>query len=374
MNGSPIPVTLLTGFLGSGKTTLLNYLLQQVPLTAVLMNEFGEIGLDRELLKATRAPLALLSGGCVCCQVAGALAPTLKNLAMGRADGKLPPFERVIIETTGIADPAPVLDTLRNDRWIAARFQMDAVVTTVDALLGEQQLASHPEARRQAAVADRLVLTKTDRVAPAALAALEARLAEINPAARRITARHGALDPDSVLNLGGFAPARKHADMAGWLAHAAYQQVQAGLLGGTPRPIARADSQHDRIRSFGLSFDEPLAWEDLSRALDRLLASHAKELLRIKAIVNLKGRDRPVALHAVQHVTYPPAELPAWPDENRNSCFVFITDGLDEPFVQKLLQDFTAAAYACALPAALRHPETEKLHDPVAAFGAPRHG
>jgi G3E family GTPase len=123
--------------------------------------------------------------------VAGALAPTLKNLAMGRADGKLPPFERVIIETTGIADPAPVLDTLRNDRWIAARFQMDGVVTTVDALLGEQQLASHPEARRQAAVADRLVLTKTDLVAPTALSALEARLAELNPAALRITARQG---------------------------------------------------------------------------------------------------------------------------------------------------------------------------------------
>ena len=343
MSDALIPVTLLTGFLGSGKTTVLNHLLRHQPLTAVVMNEFGEIGLDHQLLEESRGPLALLSGGCVCCQIQGTLAPTLKNLWMARAAGTLPPYQRIVIETTGIADPAPVLDTLLNERWLAARHRMDGVVTTVDAVLGQGQLAAHPEARRQAAVADRLLLTKTDLAEPETLAALETQLTELNPAAPRHRVLNGVIDPARILDAGLFNPRDKHPDVEKWLAHARYQPVgRPGLLGG--KAAAPAPSHGEaRIQAFSLSFDTPLDWASLIAALDMLMAFRPKNLLRMKALVNVAGKTTPVVLHGVQHLLYPPAELAAWPDADRRSRFVFITADLEASFVQKLLEDFTQA-------------------------------
>ncbi len=334
-----LPVTLLTGFLGSGKTTLLNTLLKRQPLTAVVMNEFGEVGLDHQLLEETRGPLALLAGGCVCCQVQGALAPTLKNLWLGRQDGKLPPFERVVIETTGIADPAPILETLLRDRYIAARYRMDGVVTTVDAVLALGQLAERPEARRQVAVADRLLLTKTDLIDATSTETLRARLAELNPAAPQLNVVNGAIDPADILGLGLFDPAAKHPDVIRWLAENRYAPAASGRLGLTRQTTANT-SAHTSIHSFVVSFDEPLDWLGLTAALEMLISFRARNLLRLKGIINARGETRPLVIHAVQHVFHAPAYLPEWPDDDRRSRLVFITDGLDEAFVSNMLRAF----------------------------------
>lgn len=348
MSTEPIPVTLLTGFLGSGKTTLLNRLIQQLPRSAIIMNEFGEIGLDHQLLQKTDGPLALLSGGCICCTVVGSLSPTLKNLFMASSRGEIPQFERVIIETTGIADPAPILDTLINERWIAARFQLNSVVTTVDAVLGEQQLDSYFEAVKQVAVADRLLLTKTDLADQAASTALQTRLATLNPGAPIITVQHGQVDAALILNTRLYDPASKTSDVNKWLNASRYRPAAAATLIGRPRA---EEAVHDnRIRSFNVSFDEPLEWMGIYAALQMLLNFRAKALLRMKAIVNLKGKDKPTVLHAVQHVLYPPAELPEWPDESRQSRFVFIVADMDADMVQQMLREFHNAYASGQLP------------------------
>lgn len=339
-----LPVTLLTGFLGSGKTTLLNRLLKAWPLTAVVMNEFGEVGLDHRLVEGIDGPMALLSGGCLCCQVQGSLAPTLKNLYLGRSDGKLPPYQRLIIETTGIADPAPILDILLNDRWLAARHGLDGVVTTVDGVFGLEQLDAHPEALRQVAVADRLLITKTDLADPAAIACLEQRLAELNPG---VTPRHllnGEADTADLLDIGTWRIGDQHPDVAGWLNVARYKPAarpHGGLTRAAPPP---GDPHAGRIRSFSLAFDQPLDGSSLEAALSMLAEFRGPQLLRMKAIVNVAGHAGPLVLHGVQHVFHRPEELPAWPDDDRTSRFVFITDGLEPEFVARLLDDFAQAA------------------------------
>jgi G3E family GTPase len=338
-----LPVTLLTGFLGSGKTTLLNTLLRAQPLTAVVMNEFGAVALDHQLLEEQRGPLALLSGGCVCCQIQGTLAPTLKNLWMERASGHLPPFERLIIETTGIADPAPIIDTLVSERWIAARHRLDAVITLVDAQLGAGQLAAHFEAERQVAAADRLLLTKTDLASPAQAEATRHRLRQLNPGAPHIVVTDGQIASDAILNLDAWRPQAQPEQLLRWLAVPHFASVTSSRLVAPTAPSSANAAHGERIRSFSLVFDAPLDETALGAALNMLRNFRAENLLRMKAIVNLRGHERPVVLHGVQHVFYPPAELAAWPDADRRSRFVFITADLDAEFVARLLDDFTTA-------------------------------
>ncbi len=336
----PLPITLLTGFLGSGKTTVLNHLVRTLPRTAILMNEFGEVALDHQLLQKMEGPMALLSGGCVCCTISGSLSPTLKNLWMARQKGDIPPFERVIIETTGIADPAPVLDNLLHDNWVRARFRLDGVVTSVDAVFGMGQLDAHFEAVKQVAVADRLLLTKTDLASPEAVAALRERLSMLNPAADLITVTHGEVDPAAIQNLGLWNAETRSLEVTRWLKPQRYQPARAGTLGGKPQAAL-----HDaRIQSFSVVLDTPLDRYGLQSALSMLTSFRADNLLRFKAIVNLQDEPQPVVLHGVQHVLYPEVKLDAWPDDDHRSRFVFIVRDLDPEFVANLLADFTGAA------------------------------
>lgn len=336
-----LPVTLLTGFLGSGKTTLLNQLIRHLPRTAVVMNEFGEISLDHDLLEKMEGPMAVLSGGCVCCTVVGSLSPTLKNLYMARERGDIPRFERVVIETTGIADPAPILDTLLNDPWVRARFRMDGIVTTVDAVLGEAQLDSYFEAQRQVAVADKLILTKTDLANAKELAALKARLGELNPAAEQLVAVKGEMDFEGILNLGLFNARDKIPDVQKWLNEQRYKPARAGgLVSSKPS----GDGHDNRIRSFSVIIDQPIQPAGLQAALEMLVGFRSEYLLRFKAIVNLAGWDKPTVLHGVQHVLYPEAVLENWPSDDRRSRFVFIVRDLEPDFVAKVLEDFAQAA------------------------------
>ncbi|HEX3993685.1 MAG TPA: GTP-binding protein [Acetobacteraceae bacterium] len=321
------PVTVLTGCLGAGKTTVLNHLLRQPELarTAVLVNEFGEIGIDHLLVEKLDENTVLLNAGCLCCTVRGDLTRVLREmLPRARRDE----ISRVIIETTGLAEPAPVLATLMTDPVVASAYRLDGVVTVIDAVGGLANLAERPEAMRQIAMADRIVLTKTDLADPASLLQ---RIDALNPGAPVITAPHGAIDPATILHAGLFNPATKIPDVAGWL-HAEAQ--------------AHHHHEHDeRITSFCLTFDRPLHWQGFGMWLELLIQTRGKDLLRIKGILNLQGQDRPVAIHAVQHVLHPPALLSGWPEgDPQTSRIVFITQDLPRSVIEEGARAFEAAA------------------------------
>ena len=336
------PVTLLTGFLGSGKTTLLNRLLRQpgIEQTAVLINEFGAVSIDHLLVREASENLTVLSNGCICCSVAGDMVQALRDLYFKRASGEIPDFRRVIIETTGLADPAPIMHTLIEMPLVAARYSLAGVVTTVDAGHGDRQLDEHIESVKQAAVADRIVLTKTDCVPRKTADALRARLLALNPGAQIFAAVSGEIDPAVLFNTGLYQPGRKTPDVQAWLRAEAYRPLVATT---STDPFHRAGSvtrHDDRFHAFAVVFDEPIVWQQLVDALETLTMLRGDQLLRIKGIVNVAGEDRPNAIHAVQHTIYPVARLPAWPDADRSTRLVFITRDLDERFVRETLLSF----------------------------------
>jgi G3E family GTPase len=335
-----IPVTVLTGFLGAGKTTLLNRLLKHPEMagSAVLINEFGEIGLDHLLVEKLDEDTVLLNAGCLCCTIRGDLQRALRDLALKAEAGH--EIRRVLIETTGLADPAPILQTLMSDPVALRSFRLDGVVTVVDAVLGAATLDNQIEAVKQAAVADRLILSKTDIAQADQVNALEARLRALNPGApiRHVVA--GDVAPDFLFGTGRFDPASKIGDVAAWLAaEAAHHHHHHHGHHHDP-------NRHDaRIQAFGLTFAEPLPWEGLATWLEMLAITRGASILRMKGILNLQGEDRPVVLHGVQHVFHPPERLPEWPaGHDRQSRLVFILRDLDRAVVEEGLAAFLQAA------------------------------
>lgn len=332
------PLTVLTGFLGAGKTTLLSQLVRRPELarTAVVVNEFGAVGLDHALIAGSSENIVLLDNGCLCCSVRGDLVQTLHDLLRDRAQGECLDFDRIVIETTGLADPTPILHTLMTEPLLSAFLRLDGIVTVIDSVHGMGQLSRHGESVKQAAVADRLVLSKTDLADPAELRALQLRLRQIAPGAVQIAVSHGDVDPAQLLGCGLFDPDKKHPDVAGWLQAEAHAEAGHGHghdhehgpdcgCGHAHAPQGRHD---DGVRSFCLAFDRPLPWEGVAPWLQRLVAEQGDRLLRIKGVLEVDGLDRPLAIHAIQHLFHPPAELPGWEGLERGSRIVFVAKDL----------------------------------------------
>jgi G3E family GTPase len=338
-----IPVNLITGFLGSGKTTLLNRLLKAPELanTAVLVNEFGAVGLDHLLLEAVDGETVVLQSGCVCCTIRGELALAIRTLLSKRERGLVPRFTRLAIETTGLADPAPIVSTLMAEPVLRHHVRLGSIVTTVDAVNGFLHLRDNPESVKQVAVADRLVVTKTDLADPRAVAELETALRRLNPTAPILDARTSPWDPEALMAGDVYDPASKRAEVALWLREAASRHVVDPAHHGHDPNRHGAD-----IRAFSLTFDQPLDWTAFGLWLTMLLHAHGQSVLRVKGILNVAGLPAPVVIHGVQHVVHPPAHLERWPDAERRSRIVFIVRGLEPALLERSFAAFHHEAQA----------------------------
>lgn len=334
--GGITPVTVLTGFLGSGKSTLLARIVRDPRFAdcAVVVNEWGEAPIDHALVRGASGDIVTIPGGCVCCRAAGDVVRALRELHFQRAEGRVADFRRVVIETTGLADPAPLLRTLIELPLAAARYALSGVVTAVDAVYGMETLDAQPEAVKQVAMADRVVVTKCDLADAAAAGALEARLRELAPGAVMLRSARGDADPARLLDTGLYRGERVPMDSAGWLNAGAYR------VAGRPAP-----PRHDpRITSFVWTAQEPLAWDDVEQALATLTELLGGRILRLKGLVHVAGEPGPRAVHGVQHTLYPSARLPAWPDADRSTRLVFIGRDLEESAVTPILESFRASA------------------------------
>ncbi len=341
-----IPVTLLTGFLGAGKTTLLNHLLPHPDMagTAVLINEFGDIGIDHHLVDQVDETVLVLDSGCICCSIQGDLVKALKNLAERCSRREIPPVARVVIETTGLADPVPVIYTLMHERFIAARYRCDGVITCVDATHALYQLDQHAEAVRQVVVADRLLITKCDladaHVDSEARIALDQRLDALNSSARKIEVRAGRTSPQVLFGCGIYTATGKSPDVAAWLGEEQQLALQPSKADAkiswkmkSCTPSSGEKPRHDgSVSTFVVEFPEPVSWYNFAIAMGRILIAHGPHILRVKGLMNIAGYARPSVIHCVQEVAYPPLKLAKWPEQSpfNDQCgrLVFIVHNL----------------------------------------------
>ena len=340
-----LPVSVITGFLGSGKTTLLNRLIQHPGMdkTAVVINEFGEIGIDNMLVESIDDDVVLMSSGCLCCTIRGDLVDTLKSLYTRRAKQEIPDFDRLVIETTGLADPAPILHTLMSDPFLMGRYRLDGVIATADAVLAAQTMEKHMEAVKQAAVADRIVISKTDLADADAIAALERQLRDLNPAADIHRVAHGDIDPDQLFNAGLYDPETKTLDVQRWLRTEAYNE-EAGHEQGHDHGHADGHdvNRHDnQIQAYCVYLEERLSWDQVASWLELLTTYRGDDILRIKGMLNVAESETPIVVHGVQHMFHPPVQLDAWPDDDHRSRLVFITRDLSREVVENMLKALT---------------------------------
>jgi G3E family GTPase len=321
-----IPVSIVTGFLGAGKTTLINRLLKRPEMNrvAVIVNELGEIGVDNDLVQVSSEQMMLLNNGCLCCVLRGDLQETLRDLFIKRRNGEIIDFDRVVIETTGLADPAPVMQTLLTDDLLLEHYRLDCVVTLVDAVNSPGQLNQFSEPVKQVALADRLIVTKSDLITAPQLSDLSTRLRELNTRAPIRHALNGEVELAYLVDVG---LRRTRADL---------EEVERWLGADEEHDHGEGHRHDETVQSFVLRFEKPMPWAAFTQCLEVLTALRGPDLLRVKGLVNVEGKNGPMVVQGVQHLFHPPLELAAWPSADRTTRLVFITRGIPRQVVADL--------------------------------------